>query len=58
MPAAVSHSQLAPYLFGLSRVLSEITPYEIKHGFEQSYQEFTGLLEGLKKHKELPESRQ
>jgi membrane protein required for colicin V production len=58
MPAAVSRSQLAPYLFGMSRVLSEITPYEIKNGFEQSYQEFTVLLEALKKHKELPVPRQ
>jgi membrane protein required for colicin V production len=54
LPAAVSHSQLAPYVFGMSKVLSEITPYEIKDGFAQSYREFTGLLDGIKKRKRLP----
>jgi membrane protein required for colicin V production len=54
MPAAVSHSQIAPYVFSISRVLSEMTPYEIKNGFEQTYEEFTVLLEGIKKNKRLP----
>jgi membrane protein required for colicin V production len=51
IPAAVSHSQLAPYVFGMSKVLSDITPYEIKNGFEETYQDFTSLLEGIKKQK-------
>jgi membrane protein required for colicin V production len=55
IPAAVSQSQLAPYVFGMSRVLAEITPYEIRNSFEQSYQEFGILLDGLKK---KPASRQ
>jgi hypothetical protein len=54
MPAAVSHSQLAPYVFSMSRVLSEMTPYEIKNGFEQTYQEFTVLLEDIRRNKRLP----
>ena len=53
MPAAVSQSELAPYVFGMSRVLSDMTPYEIKNGFEQTYQEFTTLLEGIKRNKGL-----
>ena len=51
MPAAVAQSELAPYVFGMSRVLSDMTPYEIKNGFEQTYQELTVLLEGIKKNK-------
>ena len=49
MPAAMSHSQLAPYVFSTSRALSAITPYEIKNGFERTYQDFTVLLEGVKR---------
>ena len=56
MPAAASKSQLAPYVLSLSRVLAEVTPYEIKNGFHESYQEFSGLLEGLKKRRK-PELR-
>jgi membrane protein required for colicin V production len=56
MPAAVSKSQLAPYVLGLSKVLAEVTPYEIKNGFEESYHEFSSLLEGVKKRKK-PELR-
>jgi membrane protein required for colicin V production len=58
MPAAVSHSQLAPYVFNVSRVLSEMTPYEIKNGFEQTYHEFTVLLEGIRRNKRLPGRRE
>ncbi len=54
MPGAVSRSELAPYVFGVSKVLSEATPYDIKNGFERSYQEFTVLLESIKKNKRLP----
>jgi membrane protein required for colicin V production len=49
MPLAVSQSRFAPYVFGTSKVLSEITPYEIKNSFEQSYQDFTILFEGIRK---------
>jgi membrane protein required for colicin V production len=54
LPAAVSQSEYAPYVFSLSKVLSEITPYEIKNSFEESYQEFTTLIEGMKKNKRAP----
>jgi membrane protein required for colicin V production len=53
MPAAVGQSELAPYVFGMSRVLSDMTPYEIKNGFEETYQEFTTLLQGIKRNKRL-----
>jgi membrane protein required for colicin V production len=56
MPAAVSRSQLAPYVLELSKILAEVTPYEIKNGFEQSYEEFSVLLDGIKKRKK-PELR-
>jgi hypothetical protein len=35
----------------MSRILSDMTPYEIKNGFEQTYQEFTLVLEGIKRNK-------
>lgn len=58
MPAAVSQSELAPYVFGMSRILSEMTPYEIKNGFEQTYQEFTAMLEGVKRNKRFSSRHQ
>jgi membrane protein required for colicin V production len=49
LPAATSQSQLAPYVFSASKLLSAITPYEIKNGFEQSYQDLRVLIDGVRK---------
>ncbi len=58
MPVAVSQSELAPYVLGMSRILSDMTPYEIKNGFEQTYQEFTLVLEGIKRNKRFSDRDQ
>jgi membrane protein required for colicin V production len=51
MPAAVSRSELAPYVFGASDLLSAATPFEIKDGFKRSYDEITTLFHELKRSK-------
>jgi membrane protein required for colicin V production len=47
VPAAVRHSELAPYLIGGTRVLSELTPYPIKRQVERYHDEFRSLLRDL-----------
>lgn len=51
LPAAVAHSELAPYVFRASDVLAEATPYELKAGFEKTYGELATLFRDLKKPK-------
>ncbi|HYI95531.1 MAG TPA: CvpA family protein [Bryobacteraceae bacterium] len=45
LPRAVEHSQLAPYVFAASRVLTAATPYEIREGFDRAYSDLRGLWE-------------
>ena len=57
LPKAVEHSQLAPYIFSASRVLTAATPYEIREGFDRAYTELSGFWEeavNLKKTKRIP----
>lgn len=51
LPAAVSQSEFAPYVFRASDVLAEATPYELKAGFAKSYDELTELFKELKREK-------
>jgi hypothetical protein len=43
LPAAVNHSQLAPYVLRASSVLKELTPFDIRDGFDRAYAEFRKL---------------
>jgi membrane protein required for colicin V production len=45
LPRAVEDSQLAPYVFQASRVLTAATPYEIREGFDRAYKDLRGLWE-------------
>jgi membrane protein required for colicin V production len=36
-PSEVTHSRMAPYFVGGSRVIAAIAPYELKEGFRKSY---------------------
>lgn len=45
LPGAVRHSEIAPYVFGASRALSAMTPFEIREGFDRAYRELKGLWE-------------
>jgi membrane protein required for colicin V production len=47
LPAPVETSQLAPYIVTGSRVLSSLTPYELKHGFNQTFDNIQGIIKGL-----------
>ena len=51
LPAAVTQSELAPYVFRASDVLAEATPYELTAGFAKSYDELAGLFKELKRAK-------
>ena len=47
IPAALQRSQLAPYLVGGTRALSELTPYRIKRQVERYHEEFRSTVRGL-----------
>jgi membrane protein required for colicin V production len=49
LPAAVERSQFAPYIFAGSRFLSSMTPYELRHGFNQTFDRIQGIIKGLRK---------
>lgn len=54
LPKALSGSELAPYVLGASKVISTVTPYELKSGFARAYDEFRNLVRGIKATKRLP----
>jgi membrane protein required for colicin V production len=43
LPNAVSGSTLAPYVLGASRVLTNLTPFDIRDGFHRAYAELQRL---------------
>lgn len=45
LPGAVQQSQIAPYVFGASRELSAMTPFEIRDRFGRAYHDLKGLWE-------------
>jgi membrane protein required for colicin V production len=45
LPRAVENSQLAPYIFAASRVLTAATPFEIREGFDRAYNDLRGFWE-------------
>ena len=47
LPAPIETSRLAPYIFTGSRMLSSLTPYELKHGFNQTFDNIQGIIKGL-----------
>jgi membrane protein required for colicin V production len=47
MPAAIQESELAPYLIGGTRILSELTPYSIRRQIERYHDEFRSVVRGL-----------
>ena len=60
-PAVIVQSYFAPYLAGAAQTLSRLTPYELRDGFRQTYDELQKAWdEVVKKHKDkekLPEDR-
>ncbi|MBC7928649.1 MAG: CvpA family protein [Bryobacteraceae bacterium] len=52
-PDAVGRSTLAPYIVDSSKILSSLTPYEIRHGVEQKYDELRVQLEKLRSGRKL-----
>ena len=60
-PLIIVQSYFAPYLVGSAHALSRMTPYELRDGFRQTYDELQKAWEEvLKKHKDkekLPEDR-
>jgi membrane protein required for colicin V production len=46
IPEAVNRSTLAPYVLRTSRVLTELTPFDIRDGFRQAYADFQKLKLG------------
>lgn len=36
-PRSVAGSRLSPYILGTARLIVSVAPYEVRHGFEQSY---------------------
>jgi membrane protein required for colicin V production len=49
LPRPVESSRLAPYIFAGSRILSSLTPYELKHGFNQTFDNVQGIIKGLRR---------
>lgn len=49
LPTPVETSRLAPYIFTGSRLLSSLTPYELRHGFNQTFDRIQGIIKGLQK---------
>lgn len=45
LPRAVDDSTIAPYVFRASRVMTAMTPYEIREGFDRAYKDLRGLWE-------------
>lgn len=43
LPHAVGGSTLAPYVLGVSRVLTNLTPFDIRDGFHRAYAELQKL---------------
>ncbi len=58
-PLFIVQSHFAPYLAGAAQTLSKATPYEVRDGFRQTYDELQKVWEEVvKKHREkLPEDR-
>lgn len=56
-PLFIVQSHFAPYVVGAAQTLSRATPYEVRDGFRQTYDELQKVWEEVvKKHKEkLPE---
>jgi membrane protein required for colicin V production len=53
LPAAVNQSRIAPYILATADLIAEITPYEIKRGFERSYDQLRDLLDDVRRRKRL-----
>ena len=49
LPAAVESSRFAPYIFTGSRYLSSMTPYELRDGFNRTFDRIQGIIKGLRK---------
>lgn len=54
LTGAVDQSRFAPYILRGSNVIKDVTPYEIKHGFEEGYEEIRYLFRSLKGATRLP----
>ncbi|MDZ4802561.1 MAG: CvpA family protein [Bryobacteraceae bacterium] len=54
LPAAVRRSEFAPYVIGASRVLSGMTPFEIRSGVEKAYNTLRDQIENLRSMKRVP----
>ena len=54
LPRALDDSTCAPYVFGASRVLTAMTPFDIRDGFDRAYKEMQGLWEEAFKRKPKP----
>ena len=49
LPAPVETSKFAPYILDGSRFLSNMTPYELRHGFNQTFDRVQEIIKGLRK---------
>ena len=58
LPDAVKDSRLAPYVLGASHVLAAATPFDIRDGFNRTYEEMQGWWEETVEVKTKPKRTQ
>jgi membrane protein required for colicin V production len=54
LPGAVRQSEFAPYVIGASRVVSAMTPFEIRSGVEKAYNTLREQIDNLRSMKRIP----
>jgi membrane protein required for colicin V production len=51
LPSSIRQSSLSPYVFGASRALTAITPFEIRSSFDRAYGELKDLWKEALRHR-------